>query len=193
MELDKNILEGCIEALSTHGQSLSKAVRNMSHDTFAKENIGNKKKMQKEEAELVRLQYDETDVKAEAKLHDALFDEEERHGVLAGVGCIYFANTLLKMSLDDNFGRLLEQGSPASKKVLEFCLQHIEIASNVMVAFTDRFNINAKNCANEEFGVDINLSEMFTDIDLLGLSNYMHAFSTRFTKSIEEQLKNRNK
>lgn len=136
-----------------------------------------------------RLYYDSTDVKnvKKASLNDNLFTDEERNGVIGGIGALYMISFLLKKVMSDTFGELLGENSPGAKAVYLHCIKHMELTADMMVAFTDRFSYNANECGMSEFGITLDVDKLCTDIDVLNIDNTIRAFSTRFTKKVKEQ------
>lgn len=178
--------EECVEALKNHGSRMISGANCLGKDTFAKKSVGNKKKLKEIESEMSRLYYDSTDVK-KASLNDNMFTDEERNGVIGGIGALYMISFLLKKVMNDTFGELLGESSPGAKAVYLHCIKHMELTAEMMVAFTDRFSYNANECGMSEFGVALDVDKLCTDIDVFNIDNTIRSFSTRFTKKVKEQ------
>lgn len=178
--------EECVEALAQHGARLTRGVRNMANDTFAQKVKANRQKMKEIETELTRLQYDGHEVKMAAGGHRTLTDKE-RHGVITGIGQIYLLSRLLKNVMDDTLGQQLKENAPEAELVYDFSIRHIDLVADLLLAFTDRFSHNAKKSGKEDFGIELDLNSLCTDIDVLNIANAVNAFGTRFAKNIKMQ------
>ena len=181
--------EECVEALKNHGSRMVSGANCLGKDTFAHKSVGNKKKFKEIEAEMSRMYYDSADVKnvKKASHNDNLFTDEERNGVIGGVGALYMISFLLKKVMNDTFGELLGESSPGAKKVYLHCIKHMELTADMMFAFTDRFSYNANESGMSEFGITLDVDKLCTDIDVLNIDNTIRAFSTRFMKKVKEQ------
>lgn len=178
--------EECVEALVSHGTRLSQGVRNMANDTFAQKVRQNRLRLKEIETELTRLRYDGHEVKMAAGGNRVL-TKEEKHGVITGIGQIYLLSKLLKNVMDDTLGEQLKQNAPKTKLVYDFCIKHIDLVADLMLAFTDRFSHNARRSGEEDFGISIDLDSLCTDLDVLNIANTINAFGVRFAKQIALQ------
>lgn len=178
--------EECVGALVSHGARLTKGVRNMANDPFSQKVRENRQKMKEIETELERLRYDGRDVKL-AGGRGKILTDEERHGVVTGIGSIYLLSRLLKNVMDGHLGRQLKSNAPEAKLVYDFSIRHIELVADLLVAFTDRFAYNARCSGKVDFGIDLDMDKLCTDIDVLNISNTINAFATRFARQIKSQ------
>ena len=179
--------EECLANLNRHGSGLVDGVNCLGKDSHAQKNKANKKKFKELEEKAIRTFYDQTDVKRAARLEDNMFTQEEKNGVIGGVGALYMCGFLLQKIMVGNFGALLTESSRGAAAVYTHCINHIELVADLLMAFTDRFNYNVKECGELEFGIDLNVNELCTDIDVLAIDNVIKAFSARFVKSINKQ------
>ena len=151
----------------------------------------NKKKFKELEEKQARLYYDSVDVnkelKTKATLDDELFGNEERNGVIGGIGAIYMCSFLLQKVMNDNFGILLSEASKGSAAVYTYCIDHVNLVAEFLLAFTDRITKNANDAGLEEFGIKLDVDKLCTDIDVLAIDNVIKAFSMRFCKTVKEQ------
>ena len=184
-------VEECLERLKRHGGGLVSGANCLSKDTFAGKDKANKKKFKELEEKQARLYYDSVDVnkelKTKATLDDELFGNEERNGVIGGIGAIYMCSFLLQKVMNDNFGILLSEASKGSAAVYTYCIEHVNLVAEFLLAFTDRITKNANDAGLEEFGIKLDVDKLCTDIDVLAIDNVIKAFSMRFCKTVKEQ------
>lgn len=184
-------VEECLERLKRHGGGLVSGANCLSKDTFAGKDKANKKKFKELEEKQARLYYDSVDVnkelKTKATLDDELFGNEERNGVIGGIGAIYMCSFLLQKVMNDNFGILLSEASRGSAAVYSYCIEHVNLVAEFLLAFTDRITKNANDAGLDEFGIKLDFDKLCTDIDVLAIDNVIKAFSMRFCKTVKEQ------
>lgn len=184
-------VEECLERLKRHGSGLVSGANCLKKDIFAEKDKANKKKFKELEEKQARLYYDSVDVSKELKtkvtLNDELFGNEERNGVIGGIGAIYMCSFLLQKVMNDNFGILLSEASKGSAAVYTYCIDHVNLVAEFLLAFTDRITKNANDAGLDEFGIKLDVDKLCTDIDVLAIDNVIKAFSMRFCKTVKEQ------
>lgn len=177
--------EECVEAMARHGAQLSKGVRQMQKDSFSQRVAENKRELKRIADDLDRLKYDSTDVKFAAG--GGALTNDERHGIVSGIGQIYLLTSLMQDVMDGELGKRLGRTHPEARLVYTFSMEHIMCAARLMAAFTDRFSHNVKLSAKELFGIDLDTKALKTAIDELNIANTVNAFGVRFSRQVEEQ------
>lgn len=179
--------EECVEAMARHGAQLSKGVRQMQKDSFSQRVAENKRELKRIADDLDRLKYDSTDVKFAAGDGGGALTNDERHGIVSGIGQIYLLTSLMQDVMDGELGKRLGRTHPEARLVYTFSMEHIMCAARLMAAFTDRFSHNVKLSAKELFGIDLDTKALKTAIDELNIANTVNAFGVRFSRQVEGQ------